>query len=420
MAFAISDNPRRKVAKPSKLSAYKCIEADLRMRIASKEWRSGDLLPGRRALAQHYQVTLPTLEAAIGALIDDGTLRTEVGRGTFVDVVEQASIHGAGSLRGSVDEPRPTSLGILYYEPFASAWAIPRTIDSWLYQISVCLERSFFVDGGVTRSASINSGAGAEDRPVSEPLLEMSAQGIRDIVVVDPCGVMPTDTIDEIVRWRDAHDIRVVYLGPVFVDSDIPQVVYDSPYLAGLAAKHLMNLGIRSMAYVSPYRLPWSVARFEQARLAASQAGLGDGAVTPIFGDCEEAPIGDGTSSRQYHLALAFGRRLLEANGFPRCIIAANDYAAHGLIDAASEYRFKAGTDYAIVGFDDEARSIHYGLTTFQPPLEEIAREATAMLARLVRNESCGMNIRVRSRLIKRASTLHYKPDRNEPIGGTI
>ena len=65
----------RKYSKPK----YRLIEEDLRRRIGEALWLPGAMLPGRLALAREYDVDLTTLQRAVSALLEDGTLRADPG-----------------------------------------------------------------------------------------------------------------------------------------------------------------------------------------------------------------------------------------------------------------------------------------------------------------------------------------------------
>src|SRR5258708_2011621 len=57
------------------------IEADMRRRIASGEWQSGDQLPSVAALAEHYRVAGGTVARVLRKLSDDGLVRVVAGWG---------------------------------------------------------------------------------------------------------------------------------------------------------------------------------------------------------------------------------------------------------------------------------------------------------------------------------------------------
>lgn len=60
------------------------ISDDLAARIASGEWQPGTKLPPGRELADHYAVSLSTLQRAVSILRSRGALVGRQGRGVYV------------------------------------------------------------------------------------------------------------------------------------------------------------------------------------------------------------------------------------------------------------------------------------------------------------------------------------------------
>src|SRR5207244_12510937 len=61
-------------------------------------------------------------------------------------------------------------------------------------------------------------------------------------------------------------------------------------------------------------------------------------------------------------------------------LIAPNDNTAYAVLRAATELGKTVGTDYGLVGFDDDFRSSYAGLTTVRPPVEAMGEEAGRLL----------------------------------------
>ncbi|MDR3710879.1 MAG: substrate-binding domain-containing protein [Capsulimonadaceae bacterium] len=408
---------------------WRSIQIDVTEKIASGIWKPGDKLPNRRQLASDYGVAVATIERACASLVASGAL-TANARGTQVSDqgVDEADARrsqaGAGRQSGASSsngngltnwtaqqyssgaaETSPGTLGIISMhlpsdnEPAGS-------LDSWTFQVSRSLERSYLSGGGTTLFAALYSEQDDVVRPVEEAVNELRDQGALTIAVVELTQGLPVQEIQKLSDLRTWESNMLVYISDSEIETPIPHVYYDSPYLGKQAVQHLIRQGFKSFAYVSPYRLNWSLDRCEQARAAAISAGLGAQAVSPIFGNIVDPPTNRNHIEQQLDASLKFGQELFSRSDYPRCIIAANDYTAYGLIRASNERGLKQGADYAIVGFDDETRSIQYGLTTFRPPLEEIGTEAGLILTRLSHGERCETQVRLRSRLVARASTM--------------
>lgn len=59
------------------------VSADLRQRLTSGEWQSGQALPPVAELARHYGVSRGTVAAALRTLADEGLVRIVARWGTF-------------------------------------------------------------------------------------------------------------------------------------------------------------------------------------------------------------------------------------------------------------------------------------------------------------------------------------------------
>jgi len=90
----------------------------------------------------------------------------------------------------------------------------------------------------------------------------------------------------------------------------------------------------------------------------------------------------------------------------PLSVIASSDLAASGCIRHAAHAGFRAGRDFLIIGFDDAPESRRSGLTSLHPPLTEMGEEAGRILLRLMAGERTNPQIRMRSRVIARDSTV--------------
>ncbi|HEY64554.1 MAG TPA: GntR family transcriptional regulator [Caldilineae bacterium] len=66
------------------LPLYYQLMQELRSRIEQGEWKPGDLFPSERELCQAYGVSRMTVRQALAELVNEGLLRRDQGRGTFV------------------------------------------------------------------------------------------------------------------------------------------------------------------------------------------------------------------------------------------------------------------------------------------------------------------------------------------------
>lgn len=66
------------------LPLYYQLMQELRARIERGEWKPGDLFPSERELCETYGISRMTVRQALAELVNDGLLRRDQGRGTFV------------------------------------------------------------------------------------------------------------------------------------------------------------------------------------------------------------------------------------------------------------------------------------------------------------------------------------------------
>ncbi|MDR3709385.1 MAG: GntR family transcriptional regulator [Capsulimonadaceae bacterium] len=392
---------------------YQRIEADLRERIAQGAWLTGAALPSRSSLAKEYGVGLATLERAIAPLLADGTLRAIPGQNTVVakdnsdrrrPTTPQPESGAAGTAPFE-DETTPAILGIVSLRS-PTPNEVPGKVNGWLHQMSLNLERSYLQNGGIMLFSPLIPDEDGPSRSIETAVSELMEQGAMTIAIVDLSGGIVRDEIQKLPGIQARKPVVFVHISDSETGLALPHVYYDSAYLGQQAVQHLASKGFSSFAYVSPYCIQWSIDRYEQAKAMAISAGLGADAVTPMFGDLDMPLDSKRPTQAFYAAAFEFGRSLFSGVDYPRCIIAQNDVTAFGLIDASHERGLRQGLDYAIVGFDNETGALPMGLTTFRPPLEEIANEATLLLTRLCRGEDCSMQVRLRSKLIARISTM--------------
>ncbi|HEY2099145.1 MAG TPA: substrate-binding domain-containing protein [Pseudonocardia sp.] len=162
-----------------------------------------------------------------------------------------------------------------------------------------------------------------------------------------------------------------------------------------LAAEHLLDRGHRSVAVIAgePYastgidRTAGFVDTFREAGLR----------IPP------ERILHSRFDARGGRLA---AEQLLSVGRRPSAIFAVNDFAAIGALGAARDLGLLAGTDIAVVGFNDTplAAELPIALTTVRSPMHKMGRRGLELLTRLMRGEEVASE-RLRPELMVRASS---------------
>jgi LacI family transcriptional regulator len=164
------------------------------------------------------------------------------------------------------------------------------------------------------------------------------------------------------------------------VDS-VPRVVGDDLAGGALAARHLLELGHRSIGFIGdstrdPFGFTSSRDREIGLRTELAQAGM----VIP------SEWVGHGAHGRYEARDLA--RAMLAASPRPSAIFAASDTQALGVIAAARELGIQVPEDLSVIGYDDIEAADYVGLTTVRQQLFESGRRGAEILLSEIRERA--------------------------------
>ena len=214
-------------------------------------------------------------------------------------------------------------------------------------------------------------------QPPGEKELETYRQKVMGRQV-DGFIVVRTRCQDPRIQCLRETDAPFVAFGRTEGDLDYPFVDEDGEAGMRMLVEHLVGLGHRRIAYMSP-PLEYTFAR---DRLRGVQGALRDaGLALPdaylVYGDLTQR---SGVNQ---------AAQLLDLSEPPTAIIAGNDLMAFGAMSAAQQRGLQVGRDVAIAGFDDipMAETAHPPLTTVHQPIYKIGRMLAEMLIKIIRNE---------------------------------
>lgn len=199
----------------------------------------------------------------------------------------------------------------------------------------------------------------------------------------------------------------------VFIDvhtptvEHLPRVVGDDAAGGAMAARHLLDLGHRSVAFIGdavadPFGFTSSRDRERGLRDELARSGV-------------EIPaewIGHGAHGRYEARDLA--RRMLAAERRPTAIFTASDTQALGVIAAAREMGLHVPDDLSVIGYDDIEAADYVGLTTIRQQLFESGRRgAEILLAEIDSRSEDGAIAHLTPELVVRATTAPPKEGRS-------
>jgi DNA-binding LacI/PurR family transcriptional regulator len=161
----------------------------------------------------------------------------------------------------------------------------------------------------------------------------------------------------------------------------LPRVVGDDVSGGALAARHLLDLGHRSIAFIGdaladPFGFTSSRDRERGFCDELARAGLG----------IADPWIGHGAHGRYEARDLA--RRMLVSEDRPTAIFTASDTQALGVIAAARELGLHVPDDLSVVGYDDIEAADYVGLTTVRQQLFESGRRGAEILLAEIGNRT--------------------------------
>lgn len=234
---------------------------------------------------------------------------------------------------------------------------------------------------------------------------ELWADGIRGVVL---CSSLPS--LEHVLPLVDSG------LGLVAFDrtaqagdpDTLVNISVDNVVGAGMATRHLLELGHRRIAFVSgSMRSVNRRERFRGFTDTLDEAGLGhhvwSGPPDGPFGDLDVAGLGRTAA----HDLLSAKR-----DDRPTAIVAINDMCALGVCAGVRDLGLRVGADVSVVGFDDIvlADLAAPPLTTVRQPLAEMAASAFEHLRARIEGvtgpDEAGRSVLLRPELVVRASTV--------------
>jgi len=402
MVVKVADENKKRTAP-----AYQRIEEDIRSKVRDGRLPAGTMLAGRHSLAREYGVALSTAQQAVARLITDGILETSDRRGTFVAHRQEQDTSDAAARQATM------TLGIVATARIDSA-AVPDVGSLWMRLAIRSLEHVFSAAGGTTHFFErFPEGRGPYPRglddanavSVADAIQSLRREGADAIAVIGLCDAK--DMADEVMSVLDVEHVPAVYVSWHGIPPPLAQVFYDNCYAGYQAAQHLLRKGYGQLAFLAPFTDAWLAERVEGARDAVRHAGLPPETLC-LYLDGRQTELYDPHAPTRLIPAMAqalFDGMRAQAGG-PVGIIAPNDVTAYAVLDAAANCGFAAGSQFGLVGFDDDARSCAAGLTTVRPPVEAMGEEAARLLLRALHGDKKGLRLCLRSQLIPRASTV--------------
>jgi LacI family transcriptional regulator len=195
----------------------------------------------------------------------------------------------------------------------------------------------------------------------------------------------------------------------VFIDvhtpsvATMPRVIGDDLSGGALAARHLLDLGHRDVAFIGDApQDPFGFTSSRDRQTGFFRELLEAGVALP--------PSRIGLAAHGRYEARQLAMRMLTAEAPPTAIFAASDTQALGVMAAALELGLRVPDDLSIVGYDDIEAAGYVGLTTIRQQLFESGRQGAELLLSQIDHPSSDIPvIQLAPQLATRATTAPPK-----------
>jgi len=117
------------LSSDARLPLYQRLRDQLAEQIANNRWRPGEAIPTEAALSAEYQLSTGTVRKAIDALVSEGILERQQGRGTFIRRAQfQSSLFRFFRFQTVSGERQVPESRILSIEPVAAPSAVAQAL----------------------------------------------------------------------------------------------------------------------------------------------------------------------------------------------------------------------------------------------------------------------------------------------------
>ncbi len=333
---------------------YMQIYSDLKERIESGEWSYGAMLPSEFELCDVYGVSRGTVRQVLAKLEEEGFIRRERGKGTFI-----------ARLGAQADHKKSINQSISFIVPYVR--------DSFVSSILLGLENIARTNGYTVIFHHVEND------------LEKQANALRKAVQQEVAGIVlypvnsnvANPTLCNLVNKRFPLVLVDRYIRGIYAD----YVVSDNFGGGVFATEHLLSLGHSRIAFLSWIEMATSM---EHRRLGYRQSLLEAG-IEPDP-DLEWEVIG--YPEIDHH---AIRKYLLQPKR-PTAIFTANDQLALAVQNVSQSIKLKIPGDLALVGFDnlDISTQLDIPLTTVaQRPFDMGRAAGELILCKINENNNC-------------------------------
>ena len=212
---------------------------------------------------------------------------------------------------------------------------------------------------------------------------------------VDGIIMLHENTGEELQQLQQCYTIPTVLAGIHVTDCKLPCVAIDDQKAAQCAVEHLLKLGHKKIGGIFSDCHSLGTLRKQGYEAALKSYDISLSTELTVFTECT---IDGGVEA---------AKKLFSVSNPPTAIFCVSDEIAIGAIDWLREIGYKIPEDISVIGFDDIvlAKVFRPRLTTVHQPIEEIGKNATQLLLKLMEHtELQNEQILLPYKIIKRES----------------
>lgn len=346
-------------------------------------YRIGERIPTERDLAERFELSRPTVSAALRRLVQEQLIRRSGKAGSMVLALPPRNRLMFGAILLGLARQSST-------ESIFGAVGSELAHRAGINGSAVLLRDPTFGDN------PLEIGLSGRFKAIAEQFLEHKVDGvfIMPQEILEGQYVSPTMTLTE--------KFKAAGIAVVLIDNDIVRyprrsqfdlVAMDNFGAGYMLAKHFLDLGCRRIDFLG------QLARnpTQQARIAGYQQALTDHNLVPNPAAVHYGNLHD----RDFILPILRRRK-------PQVVLVVGDFRAASVMQFAMQAGIKIPQELRIGSFDDlpTAEHLPVPLTTIHQPAEDIGAAAyQIMLQRLAEPYRYPMNMQISGELVIRASS---------------
>ncbi|HCE42346.1 MAG TPA: hypothetical protein DET40_02215 [Lentisphaeria bacterium] len=337
------------------------LEETLVRMIVDDKLKPGDAILSENKLSTLFGISRVTVRKAIAVLTEKGILRSENGRGTFVEKVP------------SVPASKGTHSKLIGFVCYGGIG------DAFMASVARGVESGTETDGYHICVGSVLGGAEREARVVRELL----KRGVDGIIIAPTESAPPSPFLTEFAK----SDVKMVVVDQHIPGLDAPSVTSDDVEGAFIATEALIKAGHRRIAHIrGPGLVANIINRLDGYRMALERNGI---AFQPEL--VPQHAAWNDESARKAMLKLIE----LPSKKRPTAVFAASDHMAADAWSVIEEHGLKVPEDFSLVGYGNVPNSKGFQISTVEQHPLEIGSTAWSILKRLLDGDRTARTARI-------------------------